>query len=47
MNPSPAIPAIEKTIALYPKIGLRAKVERMSDTNPIAGRFMMYTAGCE
>ena len=32
---------IEKTIALYPKIGLRAKVDRMSETNPIEGRIMM------
>src|SRR5215213_2352862 len=41
MNPRPAMPAIEYTIGLYPNSGLRANVEMMSDTMPIAGRIMM------
>src|SRR3990172_3083818 len=45
MKPSPAMPAIEYTIGLYPNNGLRAKVLIMSDTMPMAGRIMMYTAG--
>src|SRR4029078_5250074 len=44
-NPNPAMPAIEYTIGLYPKIGLRAKQESISLTMPIAGKIMMYTAG--
>src|SRR4030095_7866966 len=47
MNPRNAMPAIAYTIGRYPKIGLLAKTERMSLTMPIAGRIMMYTAGCE
>src|SRR5581483_5174265 len=47
MNPSPAMPAIEYTIGLYPNSGLRANVVRMSLTIPMAGRIMMYTAGWE
>src|SRR5437588_8623857 len=46
MNPRNAMPASAYTIGRYPKIGLRALVAMMSDTMPIAGRIMMYTAGC-
>ena len=34
-------------ISLYPKIALRLKTAINSLTTPIAGRIMMYTAGCE
>src|SRR5579863_9136938 len=47
MKPSPAIAAIEYTMGRYPNSGLREKHEIMSETIPIAGRIMMYTAGCE
>ena len=33
------------TIALYPKIGLRAKVESRCEVTPIPGRIAMYTSG--
>ena len=37
---------MESTIAVYPKIGLRAKTGITSDMIPITGRIMMYTSGC-
>ena len=41
-----AIARIDPTIALYPKIGLRAFVDITSDAIPRAGRRTMYTSGC-
>ena len=32
---------------LYPKMRLREKQVTISLTTPIAGKIMMYTAGCE
>ena len=33
--------SVERTIAVYPKIGLREKTGRISETMPIAGSTMM------
>src|SRR6516225_9865586 len=41
MKPRPAMAIIENAIGLYPKIGLRACTEMMSDAMPIAGTTMM------
>ena len=38
---------VEITMALYPKMVFRAKVGRISEMTPMAGRIMIYTAGCE
>ena len=45
MKPTTPIPAIAKTIDLYPKIDLRADVARTSDTIPNAGTITTYTSG--
>src|SRR6266481_9892911 len=45
MKPSPPMAISAKTIALYPKIGLREKTAMTSETKPIAGRIKMYTSG--
>ena len=47
MKPITAMPMLEAAMKSYPKIGLRAKVGMISLITPIAGRIMMYTAGCE
>src|SRR5690606_10998393 len=41
-----AMANIEKTMALYPKIGFRECTDITSDTKPIAGKTMIYTSGC-
>ncbi len=46
-DPTDAIATLENAIALYPKIVLLAKVGMISDTAPIAGSIMIYTAGWE
>src|SRR5215471_14768700 len=40
------IEAIESTMAMYPKMGLRENVEMTSETMPIGPRIKMYTSGC-
>ena len=45
INPTTPIPAIAKTIDLYPKIDLRALVARTSETIPNAGTITTYTSG--
>ena len=46
MKPTTPIPAIAKTIDLYPKIDLLALVASTSDTIPNAGIMTTYTSGC-
>ncbi len=46
-EPTPAIARLEMAMALYPKIFLRAKTGKISEITPMAGRIMIYTAGCE
>src|SRR5205814_6621865 len=41
-----AIANKEPTIAIYPKMGFLAFTLITSETNPIAGKMMMYTSGC-
>ena len=38
---------LEKAMNLYPKMVRRLKTGMISLTTPMAGRIMMYTAGCE
>ena len=42
-----AMAMLEPAMKEYPKMGLRAKVGMISLTTPMAGRIIMYTAGCE
>src|SRR5436190_3018091 len=44
-KPSTQIALIESTIGLYPNTGLRPCTARTSDTMPIAGNTITYTAG--
>src|ERR1700732_546790 len=41
MNPSPPMAISAKTIALYPKIGLRENTDRISEAKPMDGRMRM------
>jgi hypothetical protein len=42
-----AMATLENATNLYPKTGLREKVETNSLITPMPGKIMMYTAGCE
>ena len=46
-KPRAPMPTVANTKALYPNSGLREKTGSTSLMIPIAGRTMMYTAGCE
>lgn len=46
-EPAKAMARLDMAMALYPKTDLRAKAGMMSETTPMAGTIMMYTAGCE
>src|SRR5437016_38136 len=46
-NPSAAMARLAKATNSYPKTFLREKAATTSLMTPIAGRIMMYTAGCE
>ena len=47
VSPSTLMAMLDRAIILYPKIGLREKTGKISETMPIPGRTMMYTAGWE
>ena len=46
MKPTMPMPAMAKTIDLYPKIERRAEVASTSETMPNAGTITTYTSGC-